>query len=216
MLPNYRLAAAIRGGCLHDAKDAIEEGADPNGIDLDKVPMLSLCEKHNANEIARLLVEKGAEISRRDPSTGDSLLHQAVRRDNLGFASMLLDAGVSPNVRNAQGQTPLHLVACSGHQYLALMLLKRGADPNLRDKQNHSVFDEALRCNQPIIVRTLGRFVELSHCLFESNLTNARALFNAMRPHLSSWDQDVGLPEYHALAERVQGARREASGGLGR
>jgi len=45
-----------------------------------------------------------------------------------------LEKGVSPNVRDEYGNTPLHEAASRGHVKVVKLLLERGADPNIQNK----------------------------------------------------------------------------------
>lgn len=57
-------------------------------------------------DVFRLLLEHGASTEARDPTTGETALHQAVGFGNLGMIGMLLDKGASNTVRSHNGQTP--------------------------------------------------------------------------------------------------------------
>lgn len=79
-------------------------------------------------EIARALVarEKG-----RAPL--DRLLEEAVRRDQVDTAAMLLDAGASVNAHFASGATALYDAALKGNGAMVSLLVRRGADLNTRE-----------------------------------------------------------------------------------
>lgn len=52
----------------------------------------------------------------------------------VGCATLLLDAGASPNVANKLGSSPLHAAVFAGHVPLVEALLARGADVHAQDK----------------------------------------------------------------------------------
>ncbi|AKT34475.1 Ankyrin repeat [Pyrobaculum sp. WP30] len=62
-------------------------------------------------------------------------LVDAVRRGDVQEVARLLAAGADPNVRDPDGETPLHIAAEQCRADLAELLLKHGADPSARDNQ---------------------------------------------------------------------------------
>ena len=72
------------------------------------------------------------------PAPLEAELLQAAENGNAGKVAELLAAGANPNVRNADGNTPLHLAAKGGggsgsetHSAVAATLLAAGADPDV-------------------------------------------------------------------------------------
>ena len=73
-------------------------------------------------------------------------LHLVVRNshDPERFINTLVNAGAEVNVRNIDGQTPLHYVAISKKpREAARVLLGRGADIRIKDKFGKTVADYA-------------------------------------------------------------------------
>jgi hypothetical protein len=50
----------------------------------------------------------------------------------------LLEEGTDPNIRDGDGNTPLHFAASRGCAEVARLLLKHGADPNAQDKSGET------------------------------------------------------------------------------
>lgn len=67
----------------------------------------------------------------------------------------LLNAGVGPNVKDRQGQTPLDLAAGSRQLEAVRVLLQHGADPNLRGRTSQSALAEACWDGETEIARLL-------------------------------------------------------------
>ena len=66
------------------------------------------------------------------------LLFEAISVDNTSEMLRLLNQGVDPNARNAQGYTPLHLTARSGQARMLQALLELGVDVDPRDATGHT------------------------------------------------------------------------------
>lgn len=61
-------------------------------------------------------------------SDGDNALHYVVRRDDLGAARALIDAGIDINKAGDLGYTPLHVACMKGNAEMVQLLVARGAD----------------------------------------------------------------------------------------
>jgi len=59
---------------------------------------------------------------------GNTLLHQAVIRQDLSFAEALLEAGAKFNSKSESGETPLSLATASRNEGMILLLVRYGAE----------------------------------------------------------------------------------------
>ena len=73
------------------------------------------------------------------------------------LADLLLAAGARPGARNADGDSPLHWAALSGHIVVVQRLLARGADPRAKNRKGLSASDYARRDGHDEVVRLLDR-----------------------------------------------------------
>ena len=80
-------------------------------------------------DLARLLVENGAEVSATD-SDGLAPLHLAAVNGEKLLVELLLTSGADVDVRNVHGFTPLHLAVEGGFQEVVELLISYGADVN--------------------------------------------------------------------------------------
>jgi len=69
---------------------------------------------------------------------GNTPLHEAISRFQLGFADFLLARGLTPNIKNVSGDAPLHSTMRMGWYAGAELLLKNGADPDIRDGKSNT------------------------------------------------------------------------------
>ncbi len=70
-------------------------------------------------------------------SNGNTPLHEAISRYQLGFVDFLLSKGLTPNIKNLAGDAPLHVAVKFGWLDGAELLLKGTADPDIRDAKGN-------------------------------------------------------------------------------
>ena len=71
----------------------------------------------------------------------------AVRIGSADLVEFLLSKGARPDIKNGQGETPLHVAARNGSKEIVEILLKAAADPevkNLRNQERHFVIESNL------------------------------------------------------------------------
>lgn len=97
-------------------------------------------------EIAKLLLEGGADIEAKCEGSGDTPLHYAVRR-NKELVRFLLSQGANINEQGEGGATPLHVAVFGiGHTYdykMVQLLLQNGADIETPDSLGRTPLQNA-------------------------------------------------------------------------
>jgi hypothetical protein len=66
-----------------------------------------------------------------------------------------LEKGTDPNIRDGDGNTPLHFAASKGCAEVARLLLRHGADPNAQDKKGSTPLHDAASEGHVDVVRLL-------------------------------------------------------------
>jgi ankyrin repeat protein len=131
------LMAAAANGCASVAQILLESGANSNVTTAE--PALVIAVEHRSEEMARLLLEHGADPSS-DGHFGSSPLGAAAFDANDTMVGLLLARGAKVNQADASGKTAIyHLLegnrSDSGTQGAVLTvarnLLKAGANPNM-------------------------------------------------------------------------------------
>ena len=110
-----------------------------------------------ANRLAQLILERGADVNVRDKEQATPL-HSASFMSNLETARVLLDHGANIHAKNILGQTPLHIVSQGDYgsePALVELLLSRGADVNARDNDHATPFLLTSFCLKPQIAEKL-------------------------------------------------------------
>ncbi|CAL8124364.1 unnamed protein product [Orchesella dallaii] len=104
------------------------------------------------NSCVNLLLSFGADSNIKNSKTQQTLLHAAVKADDLAAINLFLARGVDVNAQDSDGYTPLHQAfRCHGNVYnryyycsdnlydIVNQLLKHGANTQLRDKWANSI-----------------------------------------------------------------------------
>ena len=73
-------------------------------------------------------------------------LFLAITSKNLEVIKLLLDAGISPNVKDENGNTPLSIIALKGEKQLAIvsLLIDYAANPDIKDNENKTIIEKLI------------------------------------------------------------------------
>ena len=182
------LASAAITGNLVLVKLLLERGAK---VHLEgNLNPLKLAIKHDRIEVARVLLDNGADYTRvlrfiasssaairlvlnmgtyiniRD-SQGRNLLFHAARRASRETVGEILDRGAAINMKDCQGQTPLYTAAKYGNLEVLVLLLDRGAEIHVQDHQGRTPLWVATEHGKQHIFLTLlerGAEIDVKDC----------------------------------------------------
>ncbi|KAJ5774183.1 hypothetical protein N7457_009079 [Penicillium paradoxum] len=132
--PSNALFDAIRVNDIEAARQALEDGADPNAKDEDGMTpiWIAACEEENI-DLMKLLLEQKANPNFQDPLDGETPLYRAVIRRDLKRMELLLEHKADPNLQQHLWGSPLHRAAYSyDYEQIIDLLLENGANRNLR------------------------------------------------------------------------------------
>ncbi|HEX4930627.1 MAG TPA: ankyrin repeat domain-containing protein [Gaiellaceae bacterium] len=106
---------------------------------------LHLAAFFGAEEAARILLERGAEVNlvARNAALHVTPLHSAAAGSHPGIVKLLLEHGADPNAAQDGGFTPLHSAAQNDDRESAEALLEAGADPSLVSDEGKTPADLA-------------------------------------------------------------------------
>ena len=128
---DYNMQDALLAEDADAVKTLLDNDADPNKFVDNMTPLMTLSRYSGNVEIARILLEAGADPKVRGDMNMTALSMAAGYTDNLAIVQLLLDYGADPNISSPQGWTSLMLAARRGsNPDIVEALLAAGADPS--------------------------------------------------------------------------------------
>jgi ankyrin repeat protein len=103
----------------------------------DSTPLMSAIDSGSI-ETTALLLDRGADVNRRD-NAGHTSLWYAAKSDNADLITLLLRHGADVNVRDQDGRTPLVNAVGNCAVRSVRALLRAGADPDLTDSNGRMI-----------------------------------------------------------------------------
>ncbi|KAJ1472775.1 ankyrin repeat-containing domain protein [Baffinella frigidus] len=92
-------------------------------------PLYDAVSSGQADEVRRLILEEGADVTDCINDVGQTLLHLSVQRPHLEVSRVLLQAGADVDACDeCMGYAPLHWAIFSGQEGQIRLLLNAGAD----------------------------------------------------------------------------------------
>lgn len=124
------LRHAVSFGSKSDVRKLLEEGADANATIGRGDTALMLAASDKRIDIARLLIEYGADMNATNKIFGTTALMKAVINGQKETVKMLLDAGADITPTDCFGYDALAMAESRGHKKIANMLRNAGAVEN--------------------------------------------------------------------------------------
>jgi len=139
------LFAAIEKNDIQKVKYLIDINADVNARDpYTSMTPLMVAAYDGYTEIAKLLIEKGAEVNAKGGVEMDMTpLIFAASQDRLNMVRLLIEHGANVNVKTRYGWTPLFFAVSRSKVDIAKLLIERGADANVKLPTGETALAEA-------------------------------------------------------------------------
>ncbi|KAJ3216308.1 Palmitoyltransferase zdhhc17 [Dinochytrium kinnereticum] len=173
---------ASQRGLLPRVKQLVDsENVSVQSRDKDNCTALHWAAINNQLAIARLLVERGAEV---DAIGGELLatpLHWASRSGHVQMATFLIQKGATPLKKDNQGYNALHLAAHAGHAMMLIYLVAVGVDADSPDTMGRTALMwTAYQGNSP---ESMEAVIKLKATLDITDSTGYTALHWAIISH---------------------------------
>ena len=149
-------------------------------------------------EMVAILVKGGADVNARDSqgSHGRSMLYRAIKSEDPEKVNILLDAGADVNHKNSDGPRLLHQAILSDNPEIVRTVIDAGVDVNAKTADGSSLLSIAIRYDNPEVVRV---FIEAGADVNESS-GSGRSLVSFAREHapesIVQLLVDAGAQEY--------------------
>jgi ankyrin repeat protein len=130
-----RLVSAVLLDQKDEAIHALEDGANPNALDLENGPpvrVLDYAVSRNQFTVTKALLQSGADVDATS-FTGATPLIGCAWKGHLEIAKLLIEAGADVNASDGFGRTPLIVSAQRNHLEIVAFLVNAGADLNVSD-----------------------------------------------------------------------------------
>ncbi|KFY70600.1 hypothetical protein V498_10304, partial [Pseudogymnoascus sp. VKM F-4517 (FW-2822)] len=145
---------------------ALSHGSDVNataGMYQDS-PLIFITIEHQREELFRFLFDRGADLAAKDNQGRCSVHLFAIHGFFKSFPlEKIEELGISFDVVDSQGRTPLHYAAKSGALKQTQLLLEHGANANQPDFAGHRAIHHAVVSKTARIVEAVILFQERSH-----------------------------------------------------
>ena len=119
---------ASERGDLKVVELLLDESANIDVEDRSSRTPLMLAAENGRNDISMHLINRGADVRKKDGIFNRTALHYACRRGDLKVVELLLSKGAKNDVRDERSCTPLMLAAKNRHNDVLMLLIEQGAD----------------------------------------------------------------------------------------
>ncbi len=151
---NDKLRSSASRGEVKDLLDALLQGADVDGQDIDGKTAMINAAWRGRREIIEILLDHGTDIEIADQKKRTPLMWGAINGQS-PVVTTLIEAGAELDIADDENVTALMRAAWNGHTKIVNQLLAAGANPNRRDDNGVSALDHAKREGHKEIVKRL-------------------------------------------------------------
>lgn len=150
---NSDLFQAVGSNNIIQTKKLIDKGANVNARNRSRQTPLMFAASRGFMEIARLLIEKGADVNATYAYA--NVLMAAASANRMEMAQLLIEKGAKVNGPIPSGATPIYSAIKRGLIDMVKFLIKKGADVNVKDRYGITPLKFAIQYKKYNIVKIL-------------------------------------------------------------
>ena len=125
---NFTLMEAVKGDSFSGVKTLLSLGANVNTKDEDGATPLMWAAAKGYSDVAKLLIEHGANVNVQEKELGFTPLIISVVRGHANVVKLLIEHGADVNAKDKYGHTPLAIAIASGRRDIVRILENAGAE----------------------------------------------------------------------------------------
>lgn len=161
--PDFTPPTPLMGALLRndtaEAKRLLAAGADPNEAKFLGAPPIFLALMERNDAVARVMIEKGADVKATDAAGSTTLMWAAANESaDPDMVKLLIERGVDPNATNKMGESALSWALRRGYTPMVQTLKQHGATESVLVKQS---VEKALA----LLQKSGPEFVKVSGCV---------------------------------------------------
>ncbi|CAE7376770.1 unnamed protein product [Symbiodinium sp. CCMP2456] len=141
-------------GHLAEVESLLQLPMDPDLRYFSATPLMRASENDHAN-VARLLLEAGAQTDLQRHNAGETALMDAAREGHSQVVQLLLEAGAQKDLRDFESSTALMYAAFNGRDEVVRLLLEAGSEKDVRDEDGRTALMDAASRGYVAIVQIL-------------------------------------------------------------
>jgi ankyrin repeat protein len=139
-----QLMQAVKSNDVAHVKELIQQGANVNALDDNGDAPLVMAAYEGHNEILKLLLEAGADVSAVDPGMKATALHAAAYAGRTEAAKLLIAHHIDIDKQGPyNGYTALHDALWQNHIETAKVIIEAGANLSLKSNQGQTPLEFA-------------------------------------------------------------------------
>lgn len=157
-----QLHDAVEAGESERVRELLDSGVSVNALTIHHVTPLMTAARRRNEPIAKLLIERGADVNAKDKRSAiwegrQTPLHYAVRAGSLEIVRLLIESGADVDCINQSWRTPLQEAVTGGRRSIVRFLLESGANPNGPEKCDDPPIVSAARNHCDLVAEFLKR-----------------------------------------------------------
>jgi len=187
------IAKVIQNGDVETMRDLISRRINVNARGPTENSLLDFAMRYREEKIFRMLLEAGADASKKDRN-GRPILHRAIMERKTSFAEALLEGYADIEQKDDKGNTPLHQAAASDYSDMVRSLIDMGASTKSKNDQGRTPLQIAAISSHEEVMKTMlcGYTINSEYMVWiEELLIDATKYIQNMKPRNTDVSRDV-------------------------